>query len=84
MIALATIASGRSRATYAAVVGNVTQVTHELDGDYHIRIEGKGAFLVAEIQPEFPLVPPPTSDRRSPPGGSSATTACTTGGSCTR
>src|SRR5437870_3389621 len=57
-IAVATIASGHSRATYATVVGNVTQVSHELDGDYHIRIEGKGAFVVAEIQPEFPLSPP--------------------------
>src|SRR5439155_4511696 len=58
MITLSTIASGRSNATYAAVIGDVTQVTHELDGDYHVRIEGKGAFLVAEIQPEFPLAPP--------------------------
>ncbi len=57
-IDISAIASGRSRATYATVVGDVTQVTHELDGDYHIRIEGSGAFIVAEIQPEFPLAPP--------------------------
>jgi len=57
-IPIETIAAGKSRATYAAVVGNVTQVSHELDGDYHIRVEGGGAFLVLEIQPEFPLVPP--------------------------
>jgi len=57
-VSVETIASGRSRETYATVVGNVTQVTHELDGDYHIRVEGKGAVLVAEIQPGFPLAPP--------------------------
>jgi len=51
-------AAGKSRATYAAVVGNVTQVSHELDGDYRIRVEGKGAFLVLEIMPAFPLAPP--------------------------
>ncbi len=57
-IPIATIAAGESRATYAAVVGDVTQVTHELDGDYHIRVEGQSAFLVLEIMPEFPLAPP--------------------------
>jgi undecaprenyl-diphosphatase len=57
-IPIATIAAGQSRATYATVVGDVTQVSHELDGDYHIRVEGQGAFLVLEIMPEFPLVPP--------------------------
>jgi membrane-associated phospholipid phosphatase len=57
-IPIATIAAGKSRSTYATVVGDVTQVTHELDGDYHIRIQGQGAFLVLEIMPEFPLAPP--------------------------
>ncbi len=57
-IPIHTIAAGQSRATYATVVGVVTQVSHELDGDYHIRVEGQGAFLVLEIMPEFPLVPP--------------------------
>jgi len=57
-IPLETIAAGKSRSTYATVVGDVTQVSHELDGDYHIRIEGQGAFLVLEIMPEFPLSPP--------------------------
>jgi undecaprenyl-diphosphatase len=57
-IPIATIAAGKSRATYATVVGDVSQVSHELDGDYHIRIEGTGAFLVLEIMPEFPLDPP--------------------------
>jgi membrane-associated phospholipid phosphatase len=57
-IPIETIASGKSRATYATVVGDVTQVSHELDGDYHIRVQGQGAFLVLEIMPEFPLVPP--------------------------
>ncbi len=57
-IPIQTIAAGQSRATYAAVVGDVTQVSHELDGDYHIRIQGQGAFLVLEIMPEFPLAPP--------------------------
>ncbi len=55
---IATIASGRYRATHAAVVGDVTQVTRELDGDIHLRIEGNGAFIVAEIIPELPLDPP--------------------------
>jgi hypothetical protein len=53
-----TIAAGGSRATYATVVGDVTQVSNELDGDYHIRVEGHGAFLVLEIMPEFPLASP--------------------------
>lgn len=57
-IPIATIAGGKSRATYATVVGDVSQVSHELDGDYHIRVEGTGAFLVLEIMPEFPLDPP--------------------------
>ena len=57
-IPIETVASGKSRATYATVVGDVTQVSHELDGDYHIRIQGQGAFLVLEIMPEFPLAPP--------------------------
>jgi undecaprenyl-diphosphatase len=57
-IPIETIAAGKSRATYVTVVGAVTQVSHELDGDYHIRVEGQGAFLVLEIQPEFPLAPP--------------------------
>lgn len=57
-IPIQTIAAGKSGGAYATVVGDVTQVTHELDGDYHIRVEGEGAFLVLEIMPEFPLVPP--------------------------
>jgi len=57
-IPIETIAAGQTRATYATVVGDVSQVSHELDGDYHIRVEGGGAFLVLEIMPEFPLVPP--------------------------
>jgi hypothetical protein len=57
-IAIQTIAAGQSRATYATVIGDVTQVSHELDGDYHIRVQGQAAFLVLEIMPEFPLVPP--------------------------
>jgi undecaprenyl-diphosphatase len=57
-IPIQTIAAGQSRATYATVVGDVTQVSHELDGDYHIRVQGQGAFLVLEIMAEFPLVPP--------------------------
>jgi undecaprenyl-diphosphatase len=57
-ILIETIAAGKSRATYATVVGDVTQVSHELDGDYHIRVEGSGAFLVLEIMPEFPVAPP--------------------------
>jgi len=57
-IPIETIAAGKSSATYATVVGDVTQVSHELDGDYHIRVEGQGAFLVLEIMPEFPIAPP--------------------------
>jgi len=57
-IPIQAIAAGQSRATYATVVGDVTQVSHELDGDYHIRVQGQGAFVVLEIMPEFPLVPP--------------------------
>jgi undecaprenyl-diphosphatase len=52
------IAGGHYAATHAAVVGDVTQVTRELDGDIHLRVEGSGAFIVAEIIPEFPLPAP--------------------------
>jgi membrane-associated phospholipid phosphatase len=62
-ILIQTIAAGKSRATHAAVVGDVTQVSHELDGDYHIRVEGQGAFLVLEIMPEFPIAPPHTGQQ---------------------
>jgi undecaprenyl-diphosphatase len=62
-IPIQTIAAGQSRATYATVVGDVSQVSHELDGDYHIRVQGRGAFLVLEIMPEFPLVPPHTGQQ---------------------
>src|SRR5712691_11022733 len=55
---IATIAGGHYRASHAAVVGQVTQVTHELDGDIHLRVEGDGAFVVLEIIPELPLDPP--------------------------
>ncbi len=57
-IPIQTIVAGKSRTTYASVVGDVTQVSHELDGDFHIRVQGQGAFLVLEIMPEFPLAPP--------------------------
>src|SRR5207249_7446852 len=55
---LLTIAAGRYRATHAAVTGDVSQVTRELDGDIHIRIQAGGAFIVAEIIPESPPAPP--------------------------
>ena len=41
----------------------MTQVTRELDGDFHIRIEGEGAFMVAEIIPELPISPPHVGQR---------------------
>ncbi|MEO8293582.1 MAG: phosphatase PAP2 family protein [Actinomycetota bacterium] len=55
---VAAIAAGTYRGTHAAVVATVTQVTHELDGDVHIRLESEDAFIVAEIMPEFPMEPP--------------------------
>jgi PAP2 superfamily len=57
------IAAGHYTATHAAVLGDVTQVTRELDGDIHLRIEAGGSFLVAEIIPEFPLAPPHVGQR---------------------
>jgi undecaprenyl-diphosphatase len=62
-ISIEKIAAGKSRATHATVVGTVTQVSHELDGDYHIRVEGKGAFIVLEIMPEFPIAAPHIGQR---------------------
>ena len=62
-IPIGTIAAGKSRSTYATVLGDVTQVSHELDGDYHIRVQGNGAFLVLEIMPEFPLAPPHVGEK---------------------
>lgn len=55
---VATIAAGTYTATHAAVVAQVTQVTRELDGDVHIRLETGDAFIVAEIMPEFAMEPP--------------------------
>ncbi len=55
---LPALAAGTYTATHAAVVAQVTQVTHELDGDVHIRLESEDAFIVAEIMPEFPMEPP--------------------------
>ena len=60
---VATIAGGHFRSTHATIVGDVTQVTRELDGDIHLRIEGPGAFIVAEIMPELPLSPPHIGER---------------------
>jgi len=57
-VPISTIAAGQSSTTYATVVGDVSQVSHELDGDCHIRVQAQGAFLVLEIMPEFPLAPP--------------------------
>jgi undecaprenyl-diphosphatase len=57
------IAAGSYTATHAAVVGDVTQVSRELDGDIHLRVEAGGAFLVAEIIPEFPIAPPHVGQR---------------------
>ena len=62
-IGVATIAAGRYGATHASVIGDVTQVTRELDGDVHIRIEGTGAFIVAEIIPELPVGAPHVGER---------------------
>jgi undecaprenyl-diphosphatase len=61
--ALSTIAAGRYTASHATVTGDVTQVTQELDGDFHIRIEAGGSFIVAEIIPEFSLDPPHIAQR---------------------
>lgn len=55
---VAAIAGGHYETTHAAVQGAVTQVTRELDGDIHIRIENQGDFIVAEIMPELPISPP--------------------------
>ena len=55
---VSTIASGSFTATHAAAAGQVTQVTRELDGDIHIRLESAGAFIVLEIIPELPMSPP--------------------------
>jgi hypothetical protein len=59
------IAAGRYAGTHALVRGNVTQVTRELDGDFHIRVESGGAFIVLEIIPEVPMSPPHVAQRIS-------------------
>jgi len=60
---LSAIAGGNYTATHAALVGDVTQVSRELDGDIHLRVEAGGSFIVAEIIPEFPLAPPHVGQR---------------------
>jgi undecaprenyl-diphosphatase len=60
---IASIAAGTYTPTHAAVVARVTQVTHELDGDVHIRLESEDAFIVAEIMPEFAMEPPAVGEQ---------------------
>jgi undecaprenyl-diphosphatase len=57
------LAAGDYSATHAAVAGDVTQVSRELDGDFHVRVEAGGSFIVVEIIPEFPLAPPHVGQR---------------------
>ena len=45
--------------THVTVSGIVTQVTHEADGDWHLRITDGPAFVIAEIIPAIPLKVPP-------------------------
>src|SRR2546422_838436 len=60
---LAGIAAGHDLGSHANVVGAVTQVTAELDGDVHLRIEGDGACVVVEIIPELPVPAPHVGER---------------------
>jgi hypothetical protein len=45
--------------THVQVVGTVTLVKREADGDWHIRLSDEhGHFVVAEIIPAMPMAPP--------------------------
>lgn len=49
---------------HAAVEGVVSAVVRSPDGDWHVNIaDDRGGTLVAEIVPEYPLVPPPVGSR---------------------
>jgi hypothetical protein len=61
-IQISEIAGGHYQSAHASVLGDVTQVTHEVDGDIHVLIQAGRAFLVAEIIPEFPLPLPRTGE----------------------
>lgn len=49
--------------SHACVDGTVTQRRREHDGDWHLRVEAGGAFLVAEIIPQIPLSAPKKGTR---------------------
>lgn len=49
--------------TRVCAIGTVTRRRREPDGDWHLRVEDGGAFLVAEIMPEMPMAPPRVGDR---------------------
>ena len=44
--------------THVSVCGVATLVKHEADGDWHLRLEHGGRFIVAEIVPELPRAVP--------------------------
>jgi hypothetical protein len=57
-VEVAAIAAGSYTEARAAVVAEVTEITRQPDGDFHLRLEDEDAFLIAEVMPEFPMEPP--------------------------
>lgn len=49
--------------THVCVEGTLTRRRKESDGDWHLRIEDRGHFLIAEVIPQIPLTPPRTGTR---------------------
>lgn len=56
-VALKDIAT--TRWTHACTIGRVTRIKREGDGDVHIRIDDREAFIVLETIPGLPLKRPP-------------------------
>ena len=58
-VKVADMAAGKNFHTHVSVIGKVSYVGKESDGDTHIRLEDGGSFIVAECIPMLPcpLVP---------------------------
>ena len=57
------MAAGRNQHTHVQIVGIVTLVRHELDGDTHIKVVGKIGFVIAECIPALPCAKPVVGQR---------------------
>ncbi len=60
---LSVIADGKWTRPRAAVMGEVSVVRKEEDGDFHVKLVDGDKFIVYEICPEYPIIPPKVGQR---------------------